>query len=130
MFRLDGSHIFQVLSLKKSAALLVSAWRVRSTSLDAFRNLLVVLACISYRGAQKLEPGGSPNFPNRSFVHLIFDVFLTLIPEVVRRYFGASERPKIDLKSTRNSNFALPFFRTCFELDFGMIFGSPAHEKQ
>ena len=63
-------------------------------------------------------------------MHLIFDVFLTLIPEVVRRYFGAPERPKIDLKSTGNSNFALPFFRTCFKLDFGAIFGSPAREKQ
>ena len=35
---------------KKSAALLVSAWRVKSTSLDAFRNLLVVPACRTIGG--------------------------------------------------------------------------------
>ena len=64
-----------------------------------------------------------------TFWHWFSDVFLTSISEVVWRHFGAPKPPKIDPKSIRNSIFALPFFRTCFALDVGAIFGSSKPEK-
>ena len=60
---------------------------------------------------------------------LIFRCFFNFDFRGRLEHFGAPKPPKIDPKSTWNSIFSLPFFRTCFALDFGVIVGSSKPEK-
>ena len=93
---------------------------------------LTYMLLLTYRGvdlASGTWDGEEFLFPGRSFWHWIFNVFLTSISEVVGRHFGAPKPSKIDPKSIRNLIFALPFFRACFELDVGTIFGSSKPKK-
>ena len=49
--------------------------------------------------------------------------------ETIWSYFGVYKPLKIDLKSGLSSIFKRSVFRTCFWIDFGVIFGSPEPEK-